>query len=173
MSPLQKAGRLPALLPRVPRRCSGLCLGSKVRVPPTVHSELKALGAREGPGRMSDPSFTCRTKHISGSPRHKGLKKTHFIKNMRQYDTKNSRYRLRPAVWGCPPCPPSNLVGRGPALGPQGGRPSAPAHPHPSTRGTSSPSHLSPLNYPVPGSLVGPPPQLSPDPGDTSLEREC
>ncbi|EDL07326.1 Cdk5 and Abl enzyme substrate 2, isoform CRA_b, partial [Mus musculus] len=31
-----------------------------------------------------------RTKHASGSPRHKGLKKTHFIKNMRQYDTKNS-----------------------------------------------------------------------------------
>ncbi|ELW48919.1 hypothetical protein TREES_T100014244 [Tupaia chinensis] len=32
-----------------------------------------------------------RTKHTSGSPRHTGLKKTHFIKNMRQYDTKNSR----------------------------------------------------------------------------------
>lgn len=36
----------------------------------------------------------CRTKHISGSPRHKGLKKTHFIKNMRQYDTRNSRYHV-------------------------------------------------------------------------------
>ncbi|XP_049555646.1 CDK5 and ABL1 enzyme substrate 2 isoform X3 [Orcinus orca] len=35
-----------------------------------------------------------RTKHTSGSPRHKGLKKTHFIKNMRQYDTKNSRIVL-------------------------------------------------------------------------------
>ncbi|KAI4575626.1 hypothetical protein MJG53_011829 [Ovis ammon polii x Ovis aries] len=35
-----------------------------------------------------------RTKHISGSPRHKGLKKTHFIKNMRQYDTRNSRIVL-------------------------------------------------------------------------------
>ncbi|KAL8179617.1 UNVERIFIED_CONTAM: CDK5 and ABL1 enzyme substrate 2 [Gekko kuhli] len=35
-----------------------------------------------------------RTKHISGSPRHKGLKKVHFIKNMRQYDTKNSRIVL-------------------------------------------------------------------------------
>ncbi|KAK7814264.1 hypothetical protein U0070_000580 [Myodes glareolus] len=35
-----------------------------------------------------------RTKHASGSPRHKGLKKTHFIKNMRQYDTKNSRIVL-------------------------------------------------------------------------------
>ncbi|XP_036179492.1 LOW QUALITY PROTEIN: CDK5 and ABL1 enzyme substrate 2 [Myotis myotis] len=35
-----------------------------------------------------------RTKHIPGSPRHKGLKKTHFIKNMRQYDTKNSRIVL-------------------------------------------------------------------------------
>uniref|UniRef100_A0A8D1I5A3 Cdk5 and Abl enzyme substrate 2 n=2 Tax=Sus scrofa TaxID=9823 RepID=A0A8D1I5A3_PIG len=35
-----------------------------------------------------------RTKPISGSPRHKGLKKTHFIKNMRQYDTRNSRIVL-------------------------------------------------------------------------------
>ncbi|XP_072206375.1 CDK5 and ABL1 enzyme substrate 2 isoform X1 [Excalfactoria chinensis] len=35
-----------------------------------------------------------RTKHISGSPRHKNLKKMHFIKNMRQYDTKNSRIVL-------------------------------------------------------------------------------
>ncbi|XP_006873455.1 PREDICTED: CDK5 and ABL1 enzyme substrate 2 [Chrysochloris asiatica] len=35
-----------------------------------------------------------RTKPISGSPRHKGLKKTHFIKNMRQYDTKSSRIVL-------------------------------------------------------------------------------
>ncbi|XP_037357050.1 CDK5 and ABL1 enzyme substrate 2 [Talpa occidentalis] len=35
-----------------------------------------------------------RTKPISGSPRHKGLKKTHFIKNMRQYDTRSSRIVL-------------------------------------------------------------------------------
>ncbi|XP_037771476.1 CDK5 and ABL1 enzyme substrate 2 isoform X2 [Chelonia mydas] len=35
-----------------------------------------------------------RTKHTSGSPRHKSLKKMHFIKNMRQYDTKNSRIVL-------------------------------------------------------------------------------
>ncbi|KAM6340505.1 CDK5 and ABL1 enzyme substrate 2 isoform 2-T2 [Alca torda] len=34
------------------------------------------------------------TKHIPGSPRHKTLKKMHFIKNMRQYDTKNSRIVL-------------------------------------------------------------------------------
>uniref|UniRef100_A0A8C3RNH3 Cdk5 and Abl enzyme substrate 2 n=1 Tax=Chelydra serpentina TaxID=8475 RepID=A0A8C3RNH3_CHESE len=34
------------------------------------------------------------TKHTSGSPRHKSLKKMHFIKNMRQYDTKNSRIVL-------------------------------------------------------------------------------
>ncbi|XP_038606139.1 CDK5 and ABL1 enzyme substrate 2 isoform X1 [Tachyglossus aculeatus] len=38
--------------------------------------------------------LNCRTKHLSGSPRHKSLKKTHFIKNMRQYDTKNSRIVL-------------------------------------------------------------------------------
>ncbi|XP_058143275.1 CDK5 and ABL1 enzyme substrate 2 [Dasypus novemcinctus] len=35
-----------------------------------------------------------RTKLAPGSPRHKGLKKTHFIKNMRQYDTRNSRIVL-------------------------------------------------------------------------------
>ncbi|XP_051684608.1 CDK5 and ABL1 enzyme substrate 2 isoform X2 [Oryctolagus cuniculus] len=35
-----------------------------------------------------------RSRHTSGSPRQKGLKKTHFIKNMRQYDTKNSRIVL-------------------------------------------------------------------------------
>ncbi|XP_057256846.1 CDK5 and ABL1 enzyme substrate 2 isoform X2 [Pezoporus wallicus] len=35
-----------------------------------------------------------RNKPISGSPRHKSLKKMHFIKNMRQYDTKNSRIVL-------------------------------------------------------------------------------
>uniref|UniRef100_A0A452IXG7 Cyclin N-terminal domain-containing protein n=2 Tax=Gopherus TaxID=38771 RepID=A0A452IXG7_9SAUR len=34
------------------------------------------------------------TKHIPGSPRHTSLKKMHFIKNMRQYDTKNSRIVL-------------------------------------------------------------------------------
>lgn len=47
------------------------------------------------PGATRRTRTTCflpyRTKHASGSPRHKGLKKTHFIKNMRQYDTKNSR----------------------------------------------------------------------------------
>uniref|UniRef100_A0A8C8RB49 Cdk5 and Abl enzyme substrate 2 n=1 Tax=Pelusios castaneus TaxID=367368 RepID=A0A8C8RB49_9SAUR len=41
----------------------------------------------------SDRKNTC-ILHISGSPRHKSLKKMHFIKNMRQYDTKNSRIVL-------------------------------------------------------------------------------
>nr|XP_033819823.1 CDK5 and ABL1 enzyme substrate 2 [Geotrypetes seraphini] len=35
-----------------------------------------------------------RTKHLSGSPSHKSLKKIHFIKSMRQYDTRNSRIVL-------------------------------------------------------------------------------
>ncbi|XP_016283599.2 CDK5 and ABL1 enzyme substrate 2 isoform X2 [Monodelphis domestica] len=68
---------------------------------------LSGLGGKGGPptpqGLLSptqtSAGFTLevqrqRTKHISGSPRHKGLKKTHFIKNMRQYDTKNSRIVL-------------------------------------------------------------------------------
>lgn len=70
-------------------------LGSAVSVPllPSKSSTATHAGATEGPAGTSDLFLTCRTKHISGSPRHKGLKKTHFIKNMRQYDTKNSRYR--------------------------------------------------------------------------------
>ncbi|XP_068928648.1 CDK5 and ABL1 enzyme substrate 2 isoform X2 [Petaurus breviceps papuanus] len=68
---------------------------------------MSGLGGKGGPptpqGLLSptqtSAGFTLevqrqRTKHISGSPRHKGLKKTHFIKNMRQYDTKNSRIVL-------------------------------------------------------------------------------
>ncbi|XP_036608016.1 CDK5 and ABL1 enzyme substrate 2 isoform X2 [Trichosurus vulpecula] len=68
---------------------------------------MTGLGGKGGPptpqGLLSptqtSTGFTLevqrqRTKHISGSPRHKGLKKTHFIKNMRQYDTKNSRIVL-------------------------------------------------------------------------------
>ncbi|XP_043946344.1 CDK5 and ABL1 enzyme substrate 2 [Protopterus annectens] len=35
-----------------------------------------------------------RPRHISGSPKKKHLKKVHFIRNMRQYDTKNSRIVL-------------------------------------------------------------------------------
>lgn len=42
---------------------------------------------------------------MSGSPRHKGLKKTHFIKNMRQYDTKSSRYQLVATNVGLPRVP--------------------------------------------------------------------
>ncbi|GAB1287314.1 CDK5 and ABL1 enzyme substrate 2 [Apodemus speciosus] len=52
------------------------------------------------------PAPAPRTKHASGSPRHKGLKKTHFIKNMRQYDTKNSR-RLYSSVPNGPCVRPS------------------------------------------------------------------
>ncbi|XP_020837196.1 CDK5 and ABL1 enzyme substrate 2 isoform X1 [Phascolarctos cinereus] len=67
-------------------------------------SVLGGKGAPPTPQGLLSPTQTSsgftlevqrqRTKHISGSPRHKGLKKTHFIKNMRQYDTKNSRIVL-------------------------------------------------------------------------------
>lgn len=36
--------------------------------------------------------FRCRT--LSGSPRPKNFKKIHFIKNMRQHDTRNGRYYI-------------------------------------------------------------------------------
>ncbi|XP_055578071.1 CDK5 and ABL1 enzyme substrate 2 isoform X1 [Falco biarmicus] len=61
---------------------------------------LRAGGAaaEDSGGCAASPSvlgeLLARTKHISGSPRHKSLKKMHFIKNMRQYDTKNSRIVL-------------------------------------------------------------------------------
>uniref|UniRef100_A0A8D0C1A6 Cdk5 and Abl enzyme substrate 2 n=1 Tax=Salvator merianae TaxID=96440 RepID=A0A8D0C1A6_SALMN len=53
-----------------------------------------AVAAGGGGGGFPLEVQRQRTKHISGSPRHKGLKKIHFIKNMRQYDTRNSRIVL-------------------------------------------------------------------------------
>lgn len=41
--------------------------------------------------------FRCRT--LSGSPRPKNFKKIHFIKNMRQHDTRNGRYHTN---WSLP-----------------------------------------------------------------------
>lgn len=42
------------------------------------------------PSLATDLFFRCRT--LSGSPRPKNFKKVHFIKNMRQHDTRNGRY---------------------------------------------------------------------------------
>ncbi|ELR57605.1 CDK5 and ABL1 enzyme substrate 2, partial [Bos mutus] len=78
------------------QRCPCLCTRTLARR--RVASQRCSLEFLEDtvgcPSGQSDLLFTCRTKHISGSPRHKGLKKTHFIKNMRQYDTRNSRIVL-------------------------------------------------------------------------------
>lgn len=41
---------------------------------------------------MVVPSLHCRSKLTPESPRQSVLRKTHFIKSMRQYDTRNSRY---------------------------------------------------------------------------------
>ncbi|KAM6455829.1 CDK5 and ABL1 enzyme substrate 2 isoform 2-T2 [Liasis olivaceus] len=60
---------------------------------PTQGAPAGAGGAGAGGGLPLEVQRQ-RTKHISGSPRHKGLKKVHFIKNMRQYDTRNSRIVL-------------------------------------------------------------------------------
>ncbi|XP_078507732.1 CDK5 and ABL1 enzyme substrate 2 isoform X2 [Lissotriton helveticus] len=46
------------------------------------------------PGGLNLDLQRQRSIHLSGSPRHKGLKKVHFIKNMRQYDTRSSRIVL-------------------------------------------------------------------------------
>ncbi|XP_040431554.1 CDK5 and ABL1 enzyme substrate 2 isoform X2 [Cygnus olor] len=98
-----------------PRRArwprSGLPPGSRVpRCCPVLRRLLRGTGlpgsAKPGvPGLLSPAPGAAggglalevqrqRTKNISGSPRHKSLKKMHFIKNMRQYDTKNSRIVL-------------------------------------------------------------------------------
>ncbi|KAB0404609.1 hypothetical protein E2I00_017056 [Balaenoptera physalus] len=90
-----------------------MCLSSKVRSPACrLHPRPFSWGQRGSQEGKSDLLFTCRTKHTSGSPRHKGLKKTHFIKNMRQYDTKNSRCQRR----GWPSRSPGLVVGQGCAL---------------------------------------------------------
>lgn len=102
------------------------------KVSETLHTRPPPALGPEGVsrGRRVTWFLPGRTKHISGSPRHKGLKKTHFIKNMRQYDTRNSRYQvpggkpvaaqrqgwasvLGPCLqpWSCPPHLASNLGG--------------------------------------------------------------
>lgn len=60
--------------------------------------------------------FRCRT--LSGSPRPKNFKKIHFIKNMRQHDTRNGRYHASescpvslPAVGGVPATMGGGTVG--------------------------------------------------------------
>ncbi|XP_075294814.1 CDK5 and ABL1 enzyme substrate 2 isoform X2 [Opisthocomus hoazin] len=55
---------------------------------------LSPTQSAAGGGSFALEAQRQRTKQISGSPRHKSLKKMHFIKNMRQYDTKNSRIVL-------------------------------------------------------------------------------
>ncbi|KAM7150122.1 CDK5 and ABL1 enzyme substrate 2 [Macrochelys suwanniensis] len=93
------------LAPFLPQLLLGGQLGPAPPTPPALPGPPKP-GA--GPPGLLSPTqvvpgggggFTLevqrqRTKHTSGSPRHKSLKKMHFIKNMRQYDTKNSRIVL-------------------------------------------------------------------------------
>ncbi|XP_074868067.1 CDK5 and ABL1 enzyme substrate 2 [Carettochelys insculpta] len=94
--------RLAAFLPQ-------LLLGSQVGpLPPPPPALPGPPKPGAGPPGLLSPTQTApggggcftldvqrqRAKHISGSPRHKSLKKMHFIKNMRQYDTKNSRIVL-------------------------------------------------------------------------------
>ncbi|XP_024605945.1 CDK5 and ABL1 enzyme substrate 2 [Neophocaena asiaeorientalis asiaeorientalis] len=99
-APVPVLGRVSPRLPGGPRR---------VPIPAGLSASLGPRGQLLWGGRRRIGSQRCslefledtvgcasvqRTKHTSGSPRHKGLKKTHFIKNMRQYDTKNSRIVL-------------------------------------------------------------------------------
>ncbi|KAM6053863.1 CDK5 and ABL1 enzyme substrate 2 isoform 2-T2 [Chlamydotis macqueenii] len=75
--------------PPAPPALPGMLAAAKPGAPGLLSPTQSAAG-----GGFALEAQRQRTKHISGSPRHKSLKKMHFIKNMRQYDTKNSRIVL-------------------------------------------------------------------------------
>ncbi|XP_069728265.1 CDK5 and ABL1 enzyme substrate 2 isoform X2 [Phaenicophaeus curvirostris] len=79
------------LCPPAPPALPGTLSAPKAAAPGLLSPSQNAAG---GGGGFALEAQRQRTKHISGSPRHKSLKKMHFIKNMRQYDTKNSRIVL-------------------------------------------------------------------------------
>ncbi|XP_071615847.1 CDK5 and ABL1 enzyme substrate 2 [Heliangelus exortis] len=76
--------------PPAPPALPGMLAVAKPGAPGLLSPTQSATGG----GGFALEAQRQRTKHISGSPRHKSLKKMHFIKNMRQYDTKNSRIVL-------------------------------------------------------------------------------
>ncbi|XP_029865326.1 CDK5 and ABL1 enzyme substrate 2 isoform X2 [Aquila chrysaetos chrysaetos] len=78
--------------PPAPPALPGMLAAAKPGAPGLLSPTQSAAGG--GGGGFALEAQRQRTKHISGSPRHKSLKKMHFIKNMRQYDTKNSRIVL-------------------------------------------------------------------------------
>ncbi|XP_053937664.1 CDK5 and ABL1 enzyme substrate 2 isoform X2 [Cuculus canorus] len=78
------------LCPPAPPALPGMLAAARAAVPGLLSPTQSAAGG----GGFAPEAQRQRTKHISGSPRHKSLKKMHFIKNMRQYDTKNSRIVL-------------------------------------------------------------------------------
>ncbi|XP_026520671.1 CDK5 and ABL1 enzyme substrate 2 [Notechis scutatus] len=81
-----------------PAALAGVLMGAPKTgiAPPGLLSPTQGapVGGGGGAGGLPLEVQRQRTKHVSGSPRHKGLKKVHFIKNMRQYDTRNSRIVL-------------------------------------------------------------------------------
>uniref|UniRef100_A0A8C5SJI0 CDK5 and ABL1 enzyme substrate 2 n=1 Tax=Laticauda laticaudata TaxID=8630 RepID=A0A8C5SJI0_LATLA len=92
--------RAPAGLPAAPHgRAGPFPRAGRGRCPPapTAAGQRRFISQRCSLEFLEDVvgcASARRMKHISGSPRHKGLKKVHFIKNMRQYDTRNSRIVL-------------------------------------------------------------------------------
>ncbi|XP_071205452.1 CDK5 and ABL1 enzyme substrate 2-like [Salvelinus alpinus] len=52
------------------------------------------LSVQSSSSVISESGRWCRTRNLSGSPRPRPAKKVHFIKNMRQYDTRGSRIVL-------------------------------------------------------------------------------
>ncbi|KAK1801671.1 hypothetical protein P4O66_022313, partial [Electrophorus voltai] len=60
----------------------------------SVQSCSSSLEARQRRDFCLSLSFSLRTRNVSGSSRPRSLKKVHFIKSMRQYDTRGSRIVL-------------------------------------------------------------------------------
>lgn len=78
-------------LPGVTQSCGGGGGGGGSFLP-VFCVEMSQLSSGQGQWFLNDSFFFFRCRTLSGSPRPKNFKKIHFIKNMRQHDTRNGRY---------------------------------------------------------------------------------
>uniref|UniRef100_A0A671LC77 CDK5 and ABL1 enzyme substrate 2-like n=1 Tax=Sinocyclocheilus anshuiensis TaxID=1608454 RepID=A0A671LC77_9TELE len=79
-------------------RCADVGSCDAPPLSPTSGPVNQVLGSSKSPGQFPGsnpvPDPSQRTRNLSGSPGPKVSKKVHFIKNMRQYDTRGSRVVL-------------------------------------------------------------------------------
>ncbi|XP_075428723.1 CDK5 and ABL1 enzyme substrate 2, partial [Ascaphus truei] len=83
---------------RQPVTSPGLLLPQSSGFSAEQHKQIRRLMSQQCSLEFIDDLVECaavqRPKQLSESPRHSVLRKIHFIKNMRQYDTRNSRIVL-------------------------------------------------------------------------------